>query len=75
MSKLIDQAMRKLPNLSEADQEEVAKIILAKTEEPVTLSAAEKAAIADGHADTSKGHYAPDDTIKKQLARLRSTVT
>ena len=72
MSKLMQQAIEVLPQLTKDDQEEVARFILAKADEPMPLSAAEKAAIQEGMADTQAGRFTPDGTIEELIARLRS---
>ena len=69
----MQQAMQKIPSLSEADQDEVAKIILEKADPaPVELTEAEQAAIAEGHEQIEAGEFAPAGTVERLLAKLRS---
>ncbi len=68
----MQRAIEVLPKLTRDEQEEVARFILAKAEEPMQLTAAEKAAIEDGMADTKAGRFAPDGTIEALINRLRT---
>lgn len=72
MNTILEKALPKLPKLTDKDQTVVAEFILARTEAPMKTTAQEKAAIADGMADSDAGRFGTEEQYQATLTRLRN---
>ena len=68
MTKLLDEAIKRVRELPEADQDEAAQILfsLAARARPVTLDEETRAAVEEGRQQARQGEFATPD----QIARL-----
>jgi predicted transcriptional regulator len=72
MSKLLDEAIKKVRELPEADQEEAAELLLsvaARRDEPVPLDEETRAAIREGQEQARRGEFVSDSDMAKFLRR------
>ena len=72
MTKLFDQAIEAVRGLPPDAQDDIARIILqlaGNDAEPVTLSAAERAAIAGSKAAAERGEFATDEQVRATWAK------
>ena len=72
MTKLFDQAIEAVRSLPPDAQDDIARIILqlaGNDAEPVTLSAAERAAIAGSKAAAERGEFATDEQVRATWAK------
>ena len=66
MTKLLDQAIKKVRELPEAAQDEFAEILLvlaARAKEPIPLADDVRSAIREGRAQSRRGEFASDEEI------------
>ena len=74
MTKLLDEAIAKIRELPEVDQDAAAEILLAlaaKRDEPIQLDDETRAAIREGLAEAERGEFATDEEMKAFFARHR----
>ncbi|WP_438752017.1 hypothetical protein [Pararhizobium sp. O133] len=67
MTKLLEQAVERVRTLPSDQQDELARMLLRLAdaqEEPVSLSAEERAAIAESKAAAARGDFATDDEVR-----------
>ena len=74
MSKLLDEALKAVRQLSPAAQDEIARAMLALAGreidgQPVPLSADERAAIARSKAAAARGEFATDEQVRATWAK------
>jgi hypothetical protein len=73
MTKLLDQALRAVRNLSAAEQNDIARIILqlagSDDTAPVSLSPEQRAAIAKSKAAAANGEFATDEQVRSVWAK------
>jgi hypothetical protein len=72
MSKLLDEAIKKVRELPEADQEEAAELLLsvaARRDEPVPLDEETRAAIREGQAQARRGEFVSDGDMAEFFKR------
>jgi hypothetical protein len=72
MSKLLDEAIKKVRDLPEADQEEAAELLLsvaARREEPVALDEETRAAIREGQEQARRGEFVSGSDMAKFYKR------
>ncbi len=70
MTKLLDDAINRVRELPEADQDEAAEILLAlasKRAEPVHLADETRAAVREGRAQAERGQFVPDEDMARFL--------
>ena len=75
MTKLLDQAIAKIRELPESNQDEAAEILFAlaaKRREPVQLDDETRAAIREGLAEAERGEFVSDEEMKAFFARHRA---
>ena len=75
MTKLLDQAIAKIRELPDSDQDEAAEILFAlaaKRGEPVQLDDETRAAIREGLAEAERGEFVSDEEMKAFFARHRA---
>jgi predicted transcriptional regulator len=66
MRKLLEEAIKRVPQLPEADQDEAAEILLSlasKRAEPVHLDEEIRQAVREGKAQAGRGEFASDEEI------------
>lgn len=66
MTKLLEEAIKKVRELPEADQNEAAEMLLtvaSKVEEPVHLDEETRAAVQEGREQARRGEFASDEEI------------
>ena len=66
MTKLLEEAIKKVRELSEADQDEAAEILLSvalKRGEPVSLDDETRAAIREGRDQARRGEFVSDEEM------------
>lgn len=66
MTKLLDQAIRKVRELPEAEQDEAAEMLLvlvSKKAEPVRLDDKTREAVREGQAQARRGEFASDEEM------------
>jgi predicted transcriptional regulator len=71
VTKLLDNAIERIRELAEAEQDEAAEILLvfaSKPAEPVYLDDETRAAVREGRAQAKRGQFVPDEDMAK-LAR------
>lgn len=68
----LEKALQYANQLPSDLQDELADYILAETGEPLALSEAERAAIAEGQADFAAGRVASDEEVQAVFDRARS---
>ena len=67
MSKLLEDAIRKVRELPEADQDEAAEMLLsvvAKRQRPIELDEETRDAIEDGRAQARRGEFVGDEDMR-----------
>jgi predicted transcriptional regulator len=72
MTTLLDRAMEAARRLAPEMQDEIAQLILriaVVEEEPVALTAEERAAIAKSQAAAARGEFATDDEVRAAWAK------
>jgi hypothetical protein len=72
MTKLLEDAIRKVRELPEADQDEAAEMLLsvaAKRQRPIELDEETRAAIEDGRAQARRGAFVGDDDMRRFFKR------
>jgi len=73
MTKLLDDALAAVRNMSPAEQDEIARALLRLTgtdnEPPVALSADERAAIVVSKAAAARGEFASDEQVRAEWAK------
>ena len=72
MTKLLDQAIAKLRELPDAEQDSLARVLLAMTEMDASafpLDAAAEAAIREGLAQSERGEFVPDAVVAEANKR------
>ena len=72
MSKLLEEAIKKVRELPEADQEEAAEILLsvaARRDQPVPLDEETRAAIREGQEQARRGEFVSDSEMAKFFKR------
>ena len=75
MTKLLDQAVAKIRELPEADQDMAAEILFAlaaKRDEPIELDDETRAAIREGLAEAERGEFVSDEDMEAFFARHRA---
>ena len=68
MSKLLEEAIKKVRELPEADQEEAAEILLsvaARRDQPTPLDEETRAAIREGQEQARRGEFVSDSDMAK----------
>jgi hypothetical protein len=80
MSKLLEEAIKKVRGLPEAEQDEAAELLLsvaAKSDGPVQLDDETRAAIREGREQARRGEFASDEAMaaffKRHGIKPRST--
>ncbi len=66
MTKMLEEAIQKVRELPEADQNEAAEMLLSvasKSEAPVRLDGETRAAIREGRAQARRGEFVSDDDM------------
>jgi predicted transcriptional regulator len=66
MTKLLEEAIRKVRSLPESDQDQAAELLLlvaAKRAQPVPLDAETRAAIREGVAQARRGEFVSDEDM------------
>lgn len=66
MTKLLDDAIKRVRELPDTDQDEAAEILLAlaaKHAEPVRLDDETRAAVRTGRAQAERGQFVPDEDM------------
>lgn len=66
MTKMLEEAIKKVRELPEADQDEAAEMLLSvasKTAEPVLLDDETRAAIREGRAEARRGDFVSDEDM------------
>jgi hypothetical protein len=72
MTKLLEKALEAVRGLSEDEQDEIARTILAlvgDNDEPVPLTDDERAAIARSKAEAAQGEFATDEEVRAVWAK------
>ncbi len=73
MTKLLERALAAARNLSPAEQNEIARVVLrlagADDESPAALTPEEKAAVAASKAAAARGEFATDDEVRATWAK------
>jgi hypothetical protein len=73
MTKLLDDALEAARNLSPADQDSIARVVLRLTgmddEPPVVLSTDERAVLSASKAAAARGEFATDDQVRETWAK------
>ena len=72
MTKLLEEAVKKIQQLPEAAQDEAAEILLslaAKCSEPVQLDDATRKAVREGKAQAERGEFVPDEEMAEFFKR------
>jgi hypothetical protein len=73
MTKLLDEALAAVRNLSPAEQDKIARAMLRLTgtdnEPPVALSTDERAAITASKAAAARGEFASDEQVRATWAK------
>jgi predicted transcriptional regulator len=72
VTKLLDQAIAKLRELPDAEQDSLARVLLAMTEMDASafpLDAAAEAAIREGLAQAERGEFVPDAVVAEANKR------
>jgi hypothetical protein len=73
MTKLLDDALTAVRNLSPDEQDYIARVVLRLTgtddEPPVALSAEERAAVAASKSAAARGEFASDEQVRAAWAR------
>jgi hypothetical protein len=73
MTKLLDEALEAVRKLSSRDQDDIARAILQLVGQdspgPITLSAAERKAIARSKAAAGRGEFATDEQVRTVWAK------
>jgi ABC-type nitrate/sulfonate/bicarbonate transport system substrate-binding protein len=72
MTKLLEQAIAKVRELSESDQDEAAELLLSvvsKRSEPVRLDDETRAAIREGLEQARRGEFASDEEMAEFFKR------
>lgn len=73
MTKLLEQALEAVRGLSEDDQDEIARTILALVggdgDKPVLLTADERAAIARSKVEAARSEFASDEEVRAVWAK------
>ena len=72
MSKLLEEAIKKVRELPEADQEEAAELLLsvaARRDQPVPLDEETRAAIREGQEQARRGEFVSDSDMAKFFKR------
>jgi hypothetical protein len=72
MSKLLDEAIKKVRQLPEADQDEAAELLLsvaARRDEPAPLDEETRAAIREGQEQARRGEFVSDSDMAKFFKR------
>jgi hypothetical protein len=73
MTKLLDQALEAVRNLSPDEQNDIAKVVLrlagADDEPPVPLTPDEQAAITASKAAAARGEFATDEQVRAVWAK------
>ncbi len=72
MTKLLEKVLEAVKRLPAERQDEIAGVIMAEMQEPLSLSDTEKAAIERGRAAAHAGDFASDDEVAAILHRLRT---
>ena len=74
MTKLLEDAITKIRELPEAEQDEAAEILLflaARQAAPVILDDQTRAAVREGRAQAARGQFVPDEEIAALFSRAR----
>ena len=64
MTKLLEEAVKKIRNLPEAVQDEAAEILLllvSKSEEPIALDDGTRKDVSEGRGQAERSQFAPDE--------------
>jgi hypothetical protein len=72
MTKLLDEAIKKVRKLPEADQDEAAELLLAvaaRKSEPIELDDETRAAIREGREQARRGEFASEDDMAALFER------
>ena len=72
MTKLLEEAVKKIRQLPEAVQDEAAEILLSlvsKSEEPIALNDGTRRAVREGRGQAQRGEFAPDDEMGEFFKR------
>lgn len=68
MTKLLDNAIERIRELPDAEQDEAAEILLAlaaKPAQPVHLDDETRAAVREGRAQAKRGQFAPEEDMAR----------
>jgi hypothetical protein len=64
MTKLLEEAIERVRQLPDADQDEAAEILLTLASRPEPLDDATRAAIGEAQAQARRGQFADDEAIR-----------
>jgi len=74
MTKLLEEAVKKIRQLPEAVQDEAAEFLLSlvsKSEEPIALDDGTRRAVREGRGQAERGEFVPDEEMAEFFKRHR----